>query len=78
MKNQVDILERLSIELARTQMINNSIIRVLEKKNILSEQEVLDELQIIVKEAIENMIPREVEEHEVNDFFLTNNPGEIN
>jgi hypothetical protein len=78
MKNQVDILERLSIELARTQMINNSIIRVLEKKNILSEQEVLDELQIIVKEAIENMIPREVEEHEVNDFFLTNKPGEIN
>jgi hypothetical protein len=78
MKNQVDILERLSIELARTQMINNSIIRVLEKKNILSEQEVLDELQIIVKEAIENMIPHEVEEHEVNDFFLTNKPGEIN
>jgi uncharacterized ubiquitin-like protein YukD len=78
MKNQVDILERLSIELARTQMINNSIIRVLEKKNILSEQEVLDELQIIVKEAIENMIPREVKENEVNDFFTTNKPGDIN
>jgi uncharacterized ubiquitin-like protein YukD len=78
MKNQVDILERLSIELARTQMINNSIIRVLEKKNILSEQEVLDELQIIVKEAIENMIPHEVKENEVNDFFTTNKPGDIN
>jgi uncharacterized ubiquitin-like protein YukD len=78
MKNQIDILERLSIELARTQMINNSIIRVLEKKNILSEQEVLDELQIIVKEAIENMIPHEVKENEVNDFFTTNKPGEIN
>ena len=78
MKNQIDILERLSIELARTQMINNSIIRVLEKKNILSEQEVLDELQIIVKEAIENMIPHEVKENEVNDFFTTNKPGDIN
>jgi uncharacterized ubiquitin-like protein YukD len=78
MKNQVDILERLSIELARTQMINNSIIRVLEKKNILSEQEVLEELQIVVKEAIENMIPHEVKENEVNDFFTTNKPGEIN
>jgi ABC-type iron transport system FetAB ATPase subunit len=77
MKN-VDIIERLSIELARTQMINNSMIRVLEKKNILSEQEVLEELQVVVKEAIENMIPREVEENEVNDFFITNNPGEIN
>jgi uncharacterized ubiquitin-like protein YukD len=78
MKNQVDILERLSIELARTQMINTSMIRVLEKKNILSEQEVLDELQIIVKEAIENMIPHEVKENEVNDFFTTNKPGDIN
>jgi uncharacterized ubiquitin-like protein YukD len=78
MKNQVDILERLSIELARTQMINNSIIRVLEKKNILSEQEVLEELQIVVKEAIENMIPHEVKENEVNDFFTTNKPGDIN
>ena len=78
MKNQVDIIERLSIELARTQMINNSIIRVLEKKNILSEQEVLDELQVVVKEAIEHMIPREVKEHEVDDFFSTNKPGEIN
>jgi uncharacterized ubiquitin-like protein YukD len=78
MKNHIDILERLSIELARTQMINTSMIRVLEKKNILSEQEVLDELQIIVKEAIENMIPHEVKENEVNDFFTTNKPGDIN
>jgi len=78
MKNHIDILERLSIELARTQMINTSMIRVLEKKNILSEQEVLEELQIVVKEAIENMIPREVKENEVNDFFTTNKPGDIN
>lgn len=78
MKNQTDIIQRLSVEVARTQMINNAIIRVLERKNICSEQEVLDELEIVVQEAIKNMLPREIGEHEIDDFFDTPNELEKN
>jgi hypothetical protein len=78
MKSQTDIIQRLSVEVARTQMINNAIIRVLERKNICSEQEVLDELEIVVQEAIKNMLPREIKEYEVNDFFNTSNELEKN
>jgi hypothetical protein len=78
MKSQTDIIQRLSVEVARTQMINNAIIRVLERKNICSEQEVLDELEIVVQEAIKNMLPREIKEYEVNDFFNTSNKLEKN
>lgn len=78
MKNQTDIIQRLSVEVARTQMINNAIIRVLERKNICSEQEVLDELEIVVQEAIKNMLPHEIGEHEIDDFFNTPNELEKN
>jgi hypothetical protein len=42
-----------SIELARTQMINKSIINLLERKNILTEHEVLKELNQVILQTVE-------------------------
>jgi urease gamma subunit len=46
-------IKLLSLELARTQMINKSIINLLEKKNILTEEEVLEELNHVIQKIVE-------------------------
>jgi hypothetical protein len=46
-------IKLLSLELARTQMINKSIINLLEKKNILTEHEVLEELNQVILQTVE-------------------------
>jgi hypothetical protein len=74
MKNQNEIINHLSIELTRTQMINKAIIQVLERKNIITEQEILDELEDIisstVKEFSSKLQKKYEEEIETNTSFL--------
>lgn len=53
-KTETEVINHLSIELTRTQMINRAIITVLERKNILTEQEILDEMEIIISDTIES------------------------
>ena len=74
MKNQTEIINHLSVELTRTQMINKAIIQVLERKNIITEQEILDELEGIisstVKEFSSKLQKKYEEETETNISFL--------
>ena len=53
MKSQSEVINHLSIELTRTQMINKALINLLEKKNILTEKEVLEELNLIITETVQ-------------------------
>jgi predicted transcriptional regulator len=52
MKTQSEVINHLSVELTRTQMINKALIQLLEKKNILTEEEVLEELNLIITETV--------------------------
>jgi urease gamma subunit len=46
-------IKLLSLELTRTQMISKSVINLLEKKNILTEKEVLEELNQVIQQIVE-------------------------
>lgn len=45
-------LTRLSVELTRTQLINKALIELLEEKGILTEAELLEQLDQVIKQVI--------------------------
>jgi predicted transcriptional regulator len=63
MKSQSEIISYLSIELTRTQMINKAIIQLLEKKNIVTEEEVLEELNSIITETVQEYTSKAKEQY---------------
>lgn len=54
----VKLLHRLSIELSRTQMINKALVELLEEKGILTEAEVLIQLDKIINEVIKETMDK--------------------
>jgi predicted transcriptional regulator len=63
MKNQSELINFLSVELTRTQMINKAIIQLLEKKNIITEEEILDELNSIITETVHEYTSKTKEQY---------------
>jgi len=77
----IKLFHKLSVELTRTQMINKALVELLEEKGILTEAEVLIQLDKIINEVIKettdkiNDVPDQ-EENKAGKIFSFKPRGE--